>query len=116
MFDEDVNFGSDLPHLLEQIKQMDKDAAELRRRGTEKREQQKQELENDRRCEKEEAEIGKERLNALRRAAVLRQEQLEGKMKVLQKRLKASGITDAEQRELTKQREETRRLLLEEPF
>ena len=37
-------------------------------------------------------------------------------MKVLQERLKASGITDAQQRELTKQREETRRLLLEEPF
>ena len=57
--DEDVNFGSDLPHLLEQIKQIDKDAEELRRRRTEKREQQKQELENDRRREKEkEAEIG----------------------------------------------------------
>ena len=37
-------------------------------------------------------------------------------MKVLQERLQASGITDAEQRELTKQREEARRLLLEEPF
>ena len=49
--DEDVNFGSDLPHLLEQIKQMDKDTEELRRRRKEKREQQKQELETDRRRE-----------------------------------------------------------------
>ena len=83
--DEDVNFGSDLPHL-EQIKQIDKDVEELRRRRTEKRQQKKkQELENDRRREKEEeAEIRKERLDALRRAAVLPQEQLEGKMKVLQ--------------------------------
>ena len=96
--DEDVNFGSDLPHLLDQIKQMDKNAEELRRRRTEKREQQKQELENDRCREKEEAEIGKERLNALCRTVVLPQEQLEGKMKVLQEQLKASGITDAEQR------------------
>ena len=101
--DEDANFGSDLTHLLEEIKQMDKDAEELRRRRTEKREHQKQELKNDRSREmEEEAEIGKQRLNALRRAAVLRQEQFEGKMKVLQERLKASGITDAEQRELTK--------------
>ena len=82
--DEDVNFDSDLRHLLEQIKQINKDAKELRRRRTEKREQQKQELENDRRREKEEgAEIGKERLDALRRAAVVRQEQIEGKMKSL---------------------------------